>query len=108
MLEPSFARERLAIYHRAMEAKNQGRDQLACSLMHEAVGDLFVLPKASPGREMWWWDEYMPAFDQLYGELMQTVNAFPETVKAPDFVVGWTAAKFVDACEQFFGGRRND
>ena len=69
MIDPSFAQKRLAIYHRAMEAKNQGRDRLACSLMHEAVGDMLVLPKASPGREQYWWDTYIAAADEVYSEL---------------------------------------
>lgn len=72
MIDPSFARERLAIYHRAMEAKNQGRDRLACSLMHEAVGDMLVLPKASPGREQYWWDTYIDAADEVYSNLSRS------------------------------------
>ncbi len=43
MIDPSSARDRIAIYHRAMEAKNQGRDRLACDLMYEAIGDLAEL-----------------------------------------------------------------
>lgn len=105
MIDPSFAQKRLAIYHRAMEAKNQGRDRLACSLIHEAVGDMLVLPKASPGREQYWWDEYMSACDERYREFVKAVNASSEAVEA--FVASWTAAEFVGACDRFFGGRRN-
>ncbi len=69
MLDPSFAQERLAVYHRAMEAKSQGRDRQACLLLREAISHTLGTPEISPGRERYWWNNHIAAADEVYSEL---------------------------------------
>lgn len=74
MIDPSFAQKRLAIYHRAMEAKNQGRDREACLLLREAISHTLGTREVSPGREQYWWDTHIAAADEVYELYVQSAN----------------------------------
>ena len=74
MIDPSFARDRIAIYHRAMEAKNRGRDRQACLLLREAISRLFGAPEVSPGREQYWWEAHVAMADEAYALYLEAAG----------------------------------
>jgi len=73
-IDVSSARERLAIYHRAMEAKSQRCDRLACHLLREAVDGLAGIPYPTLGDEKSWWDSNLTYADSVYEELLEFVS----------------------------------
>lgn len=67
--------ERIAIYHRAMEAKSQGRDRLACHLLIEAVDGLAGIPSLTLGDEESWWNSNLIRADSVYEGLLEFSRA---------------------------------
>lgn len=80
-IDPSFARDRLSMYRRAMDYRSDGRTFLACQTLREAVAPIVGLPEVSPGREHWWWATYLPAAEEVYVALVAACKNEPVTIQ---------------------------